>query len=69
MPRIEMLGIQDFMKLLREYGISCSFDTTKKLISKGVFPFATAVEGSRENTEFFIFKTDAVKWLNERVTE
>lgn len=63
------LTVDEFQKLLRSYGIPCSYYSVREAIIEGVFPFATATNGRSENTEFWIFEKDAIKWLEERVTE
>ena len=72
MPDKKIVGtltVDEFQKLLRSYGVPCSYYKTRQAIISRVFPFAWALGGENENTEFLIFKRDAIKWLEERVTE
>lgn len=66
---VRKITVDEFLKLLRSYGISCSYYSVREAIIEKVFPFATAINGRSENTEFWIFEKDAIDWLEARVTE
>ena len=63
------LTVDELQKLLRSYGIPCSYYKTRQAIIHNVFPFAWAMKGECENYEFFILKKDAIDWLEARVSE
>ena len=57
MPERKIVGtltVEEFQKLLRSYGIPCSYYKTRQAIISRVFPFAWALGGGNENTEFLI---------------
>jgi hypothetical protein len=71
MPRkIETLNTSEFMDLLRDYGIPCSYHSVVAHIEAGTFPFArcarTAPDGEIGKRDFLIFKREAVEWLEAR---
>lgn len=65
---VETMTMEELLKLFRSYGISCTYYKIRALVIQNVFPFAYAIEGECNNTEFFILKKDAIDWLEERVT-